>query len=209
VKPIPIAQYLNQQGRFATSALRALPEEETAPLKPRAASPPEDLEKQIDRVFEQARQQGLAAARSEMDAVFAKDKAERDERELADRLSFRASEYARLASKITEGLKEIETRTADAVARILKPYITDLQQKQVEQALLDCLRSILTSKSHDVLKIAGPKEKLDQLAEKLAPYAISIDYTATGGVDFSVVAQHTIFETQMEAFVTALDTLCE
>jgi ATP phosphoribosyltransferase len=209
VKPIPIAQYLNQQGRFAPSAARMIPVEAPQAPKPRAASPPEDLEQQIDRAFEQARQQGLAAARSEMEVALAKDRAERDERELADRLAFRATEYAKLASKITEGLKEIETKTADSVARILKPYLTELHQKQAEQALLDCLSSILTSRSQDLVKIVGPKEKLDQLAQKLSPYTVSIEYAPSDVIDFSVVAQHTVFETQMAAFVTALDALSE
>lgn len=212
MRPIPIAQYLNQQGRGVSAArapvFEAAPQLQAQPQpQPRSMPSAAELEAQIDQAFAKARQEGLASARIELEAALAKDKAERDERELADRLSFRATEYAKLSNRIGEGLKEIESRIADSVARILKPYVNELQQRQIEQALIDQIKSLLSAGSPDIIKITGPKEKLDLMAQKLAPYAVSVDYAVQEGVDVKVVAQHSVFETQMSDFMTALNAL--
>src|ERR1700689_4754231 len=127
MKPIPIAQYLNQFGRVEPSHGDRLPAErfprESVLLKPKVVSAPVDMEARIEEALERGRQEGLAAARAESAAALALERGLSDERAAADRLAWQANEYARFAEKIDLGMGALEDRLAQAGARILKPFL--------------------------------------------------------------------------------------
>ena len=133
MRPIPIAQYLNQFGRAEpTQGDRA---RESVLLKTRILSTPADIDARVEEAFERGRREGLAAARDECEAAFAAERRQWDEREAEQRIAWQANEYAQLADKIEGAMVAIEDELARSVARILKPFLIEERVKQVTQAL--------------------------------------------------------------------------
>ena len=158
MRPIPIAQYLNQFGRAEpTQGDRA---RESVLLKTRILSTPADIDARVEEAFERGRREGLAAARDECEAAFAAERRQWDEREAEQRIAWQANEYAQLADKIEGAMVAIEDELARSVARILKPFLIEERVKQVTQALSETLSRILSRDAPAALKITGPEALL-------------------------------------------------
>jgi flagellar biosynthesis/type III secretory pathway protein FliH len=198
MRPIPIAQYLEQFGRVSVSERQvARPEPMAVASRPLAA--PQDRGESLEEAFERGRREGAAAARKEAERAYAKESAERDERARAERIAFGAAEYTRLHDKIAYGLLEIEANIARSVASILKPYLAEAQSNQILQSLSHQLRQILSG-GDEVMKIVGPKDMLEALKDKLSGCAASVEYVVSDGVDVRITLQQTLIETRLASW---------
>ena len=115
MRPIPIAQYLNQFGRV--NGAKIDPPQDGAGARPRVLSvpanppPPINIDAQLEEAAERGRQEGLAVARAEFAAAIASERKEWEDRESARRLAWQANEFARFAEKID---RATEYRILDA-----------------------------------------------------------------------------------------------
>jgi hypothetical protein len=200
MKPIPIAQYLNRFERAEPTDMQAPRRQNALTLKPRVVPVVDDVETRLHEAFERGRQEGLAAAGAETAVALAQQEYEQEERAKAERLAFRANEYAKLADEISAGLNEIEERIAATVARILRPYLSQEHSRLVTKALSDGLARILSGDSATLLKIAGPEPLLNVLRDRLAKHPIQVEYSIENGVDVTVEAQQTIIRSQLQAW---------
>jgi hypothetical protein len=208
VKPIPIAQYLSQFGRAESSQGERAPRESVL-LRPRVLSTPVDTEARIEESFERGRQEGLAAAHAESTAALALERGLSDERAAAERLAWQANEYARFAEKIDLAMTALEDRLAQAVSRILKPFLIEAQVKQVTQALSENLARILSKDAPPALKITGPEAFLNVLRDKLSSHAVAVEYVSANGLDVTVEANQTIIKSQLQAWIDHLEAIRE
>lgn len=208
MRPIPIAQYLNQFGKAELAQGNRL-QRESVLLKSRILSTPADIDARIEEAFERGRQEGLAAARGECEAALAVERRQRDAREAAERLAWQANEYARLAEKIERAMAAIEDELAKSVARILKPFLVEERVKQVTRALSENLSRILSKDAPAALKITGPEALLSVLRDRLASHPATVEYVAGDGVDVTVEAHHTIIKSQLQAWIDHLETIGE
>lgn len=209
MKPIPIAQYLNRFERVGASApsIGEPAKQPPALLKPRVvAAPVEDIEARLQDAFERGRQDGIAAARTELEAVLTRQQGEFEERAKAERIAFQREEYAALADQISAGLSEIEARIAEAAAHILRPYLAQEQSKRVIQALSETLGRILSSESPELLKISGPEAVLNALHDRLSSHAVKVEYSLEDGVDVTIEAQQTVIKSQLQAWLDLIES---
>jgi hypothetical protein len=213
MRPIPIAQYLNQFGRVDPSQADRLPVErpqrESVLLKPRVVAPPVDIQVQIEEAFERGRQEGLAAGRAEATTALAQQRGLSTERENASRVTWQANEYAALAEKIETAMGTLEEKLARSVARILKPFLIEEHVKQVTLALSENLAKILSKDAPPVLKITGPETLLSLLHDKLSSYPVEVEYVQAGGVDVTVEANQTVLKTQLQAWIDHIQAMGE
>lgn len=213
MKPIPIAQYLNQFGRVEPNYGDRPPadrsQRESVLLKPRVVAAPIDIEARIEEALERGRQEGLAAARAESAAALAQQRGLSAERESAARLAWQANEYAQFAGKIDFALGAIEEKLAQSVARILKPFLIEEQVKKVTRTLSENLSRILSKDAPPVLKIAGPEALLNLLRDKLSSHPVEVEYVQADGLDVTVEANQTILKTQLQAWIDHIQTLGE
>lgn len=208
MRPIPIAQYLNQFGK-AEPTQGDRPQKESVLLKPRVLSVPADMDARIEEAFERGRQEGLAAARAESEAALALERSQWDERETAERLAWQATEYARFAEKIELAMAALEDKLAQSVARILKPFLIEERVKQVTQALSENLSRILSKDAPAALKITGPEALLSVLRDKLASHPVAVEYIVGDGVDVTVEAHQTIIKSQLQAWIDHIEAVGE
>jgi hypothetical protein len=213
MKPIPIAQYLNQFGRVEPNhgdrPLIDRSQRESVLLKPRVVSPPVDIEARIEEALERGRQEGLAAARAEAAAALAQQRGASADRESAARLAWQANEYAEFAQKIDFALGALEGRLAQSVARILKPFLIEEQVKMVTLALSENLSRILSKDAPPVLKITGPEALLNLLRDKLSSHPVEVEYAPAKDLDVTVEANQTVLKTQLQAWIDHIQTLGE
>jgi hypothetical protein len=213
MRPIPIAQYLNQFGRAEPTLGERHPGErpqrENILLKPKVASIPIDIDARIEDALERGRQEGLAAARAESAAALVEERSLSSERENAERFAWQAGEYAEFAEKIEAAMGALEEKLAQSVARILKPFLVEERVKQVTQALADNLSRILSKDAPAVLKITGPEALLNLLRDKLSSHAAVVEYVPASGLDVTVEANQTVLKSQLQAWIDHIEAIGE
>ncbi len=161
-------------------------------------------ETEADRI-EAARASGFASGEAAAKAVLEATVAglgEEHARELAAaREAWVRGEADKLAHQLAAGLKDLETRIADATARVLAPL---LQAEVARQAIADLnseLARLLANAADVSLSISGPEDLLEalrvRLADQLAGKTVSVDYRQSEEPDVRIVAGQTVLETRL------------
>jgi hypothetical protein len=206
MRPIPIAQYLNQFGRAdPTQAERV--QRDSVLLRPRVLSVPADIDARVEEALERGKLEGLAAGRAEAAANLALERADWEEQESERRAAWQANDYAQLAGKIERAMTEVEDRLAGAVARILKPFLIEERVKRITESLSENLSTILSRDSPPVLKITGPEALLSVLRDQMSSHAV--EYVAADGLDVTVEANQTIIKSQLQAWIDHIESIGE
>jgi hypothetical protein len=208
MRPIPIAQYLNQFGRAdPTQAERV--QRDSVLLRPRVLSVPADIDARVEEALERGKLEGLAAGRAEAAANLALERADWEEQESERRAAWQANDYAQLAGKIERAMTEVEDRLAGAVARILKPFLIEERVKRITESLSENLSTILSRDSPPVLKITGPEALLSVLRDQMSSHAVAVEYVAADGLDVTVEANKTIIKSQLQAWIDHIESIGE
>jgi hypothetical protein len=208
MRPIPIAQYLNQFGRAdPTQAERV--QRDSVLLRPRVLSVPADIDARVEEALERGKLEGLAAGRAEAAANLALERADWEEQESERRAAWQANDYAQLAGKIERAMTEVEDRLAGAVARILKPFLIEERVKRITESLSENLSTILSRDSPPVLKITGPEALLSVLRDQMSSHAVVVEYVAADGLDVTVEANQTIIKSQLQAWIDHIESIGE
>jgi hypothetical protein len=208
MRPIPIAQYLNQFGRAdPTQAERV--QRDSVLLRPRVLSVPADIDARVEEALERGKLEGLAAGRAEAAANLALERADWEEQESERRAAWQANDYAQLAGKIERAMTEVEDRLAGAVARILKPFLIEERVKRITESLSENLSTILSRDSPPVLKITGPEALLSVLRDQMSSHAVAVEYVAADGLDVTVEANQTIIKSQLQAWIDHIESIGE
>ncbi len=100
-------------------------------------SAPENFGLRLEEARARGREEGVAIGRDDAEERFAGERASLREQAVADRLDFQLNEYAELEATIRTGFAEIETTVGAAVARILKPFLTDEIVKYAVDQLME------------------------------------------------------------------------
>jgi uncharacterized protein (DUF2267 family) len=209
MKPIPIAQYLNQFGKANAARIDPAPQESLL-LRPRPLpAPPVNIDAQLEEAAARGRQEALEAARAEFAAALAVERKDWEDQEAARRLAWQAGEFARFSEKIDRAMTAIEDRVAQAVARILKPFINEERAKQVTAALSENLSRILSRDAPAMLKITGPEALLSVLRDKMSEHAVKVEYIPSAGADVTVEANQTIIQSQLQAWIDHVASIGE
>jgi hypothetical protein len=208
MRPIPIAQYLNQFGRAdPTQAERV--QRDSVLLRPRVLSVPADIDARVEEALERGKLEGLAAGRAEAAANLALERVDWEEQESERRAAWQANDYAQLAGKIERAMTEVEDRLAGAVARILKPFLIEERVKRITESLSENLSTILSRDSPPVLKITGPEALLSVLRDQMSSHAVAVEYVAADGLDVTVEANQTIIKSQLQAWIDHIESIGE
>jgi hypothetical protein len=112
-----------------------------------------------------------------------------------------------LAGAHRAAFDSFETRCAQAVANILRPFATRLLIGRVTEALAENLEALFAGAGQASFEISGPAELLDALREKFASRDVAVLYRPNERIDVRVAAGDTIIETQLGAWMTALGAL--
>ena len=154
-------------------------------------------------------QEGLDAARNEAATARALERAELQKRAVVERLDFQMNEYGKLAEAIASGLSEVERRTADVVARILKPFLAEAVARQAVDELAANVARLAGAGQPTLMKIKGPERLLALLKQRLATLAIEVEFTMEAGVEVTVEAHQTTISTEIAPWAGLIASLTE
>ncbi len=227
MKATPFAQYLaRQEGGAARAAIApvAWPQheaKEAETLERRRNSPLlRRLEAEKDRSepksgasqrLEQGRlhafEEGRASARKELEEERARMRADFDAEIAKARAGWAAEEGEKFAAAHRAAIKSFETRCAQLVADILRPFLSRLAIGRVTDSLVENLEILFSTRNQSVFEISGPEDILDALRQRLAESGAAIAYKPNEEIDIRVCVDDTIIETQLGAWMTALGDL--
>jgi flagellar biosynthesis/type III secretory pathway protein FliH len=208
MRPIPIAQYLNQFGRAEPTPVDRV-HRDSILLRPRVLSVPADTEARIEEAYARGKMEGLEAARAESADALSLERADWQARENARRLAWQANDMAQFADKIDGAMATIEERLAQSVARILKPFLVEERVKHITDALAENLSRILSRDTPTLLKITGPEALLSVLRDKMSSQSVAVEYVAAEGVDVTIEANQTIIKSQLQAWIDHIEAIGE
>jgi hypothetical protein len=208
MRPIPIAQYLNQFGRAEPTPADRV-HRDSVLLRPRVLSMPADTEARVEEAYARGKMDGLEAARAESAEIMAREQADWQAREAARRLAWQTNEIAQFAEKIDRAMATIEDRLAQSVARILKPLLVEERVKHITASLSENLSRILSRDTPALLKITGPETLLSVLRDQLSSQAVAVEYVAAEGLDVTIEANQTIIKSQLQAWIDHIESVDE
>jgi len=161
----------------------------------------DDKPEPIAAAFLRGRYQGLDDARAEFEAKLQAAEASFEERLVAERALWTVEQGGQLAERIGIAFEALNTEVGDSVAAILAPFLEEKLRVRIVEELLRSLEKVLKGGRPATLKISGPDDLLQSIRQTLGESSAAIEFEATDDVDVRVVADHTIIETQLEAWL--------
>jgi hypothetical protein len=223
MKPVPFAEFLARQQAAAPPTVKEPLSWPPAPRKNDAARPcvspllrqaeaemPEVRPSTLQRIelgrllgFEDGRE----AARRELEDERARMRDALAAEVAQERKRWAEDEAGLLASAHRAAFEDFETRCAQAVANILRPFMSPLAIGRVTGALMENLEALFASRTQALFEISGPPDLLEALREKFVGRDASIAFKPEDTIDVRVRLDDTIIETQLGAWMTALGAL--
>jgi hypothetical protein len=162
------------------------------------------VDREAERVaaaFLRGRNEGLDTARSEYQSKLAQAEASFEERLAAQRSLWAGDQGAALSERIDLAFEALGTDVGDAVAAILAPFVEETLRARIVEELLRTLEKTLKGGRPASLKMSGPEDILESIRRTLGDSAAAIEFEATDDIDVRVVADRTVIETQLEAWL--------
>jgi hypothetical protein len=184
----------------------------TSPLLRKVESPPQELRAatnahKLEQSLLTAFEDGRAAARRDLNEERARLKLEIGEEVARERVKWAAEEGDRLLEAHRAALAVFQSRCSEAVANILRPFLTQAVIGRVTQSLIENLEVLFASRTQALFEISGPADLLDALKAKFADRPAAIAFQPNDSIDVRVRVEDTIIETQLSAWMQALGAL--
>jgi hypothetical protein len=165
---------------------------------PRAEAPPPNL-------LDDAYRRGYAAGVAEGEAKLAEERVRSAIRLGEERDKWSDQQALAIVNGFTAACRELETNIAGSVARILQPFLTEAVRDKAVAALVEQITALTSNAPMPVLRISGPGDLVDLVRAQLdASRRTGIEYEVADTTEIRVVADQTVIETQISAWIERL-----
>jgi hypothetical protein len=157
-------------------------------------------------VLDGAYRRGYAAAISEAEGKLAEERIRGAVRLGEERAKWSDQQAVALANGFSAACRELETNIANSVARILQPFLSEAIRDKAVAAMVEQIAALTNSASRPAFHVSGPRELIELVKAQLdGQRQIGIEYQVVSGAgEIRVVADQTVIETQMSAWVERL-----
>lgn len=160
-----------------------------------------------DRIAEavaMARQEAEAVQEARLAALREEHRAEVEAQLAEARRVWLDEQSEPLTARIGSAFADLETSLADAMTRVLAPFLATVARRRAVDDLVATLGSLLRGPGQRAVRISGPDDLLALVETRLGPLAGAVEFVAADGVDVTVVADRSIIATQIGAWVDRL-----
>ncbi len=163
-----------------------------------------DLDEQLAEARGQGHAEGEAAGRAAADAEIAALGASHEAHVEALRNAWIAEQGEALAGLIRDGLRDVETAIADALAAVLEPVLADGMRAKALDEVRDAIGTLLAGDRGAVVRVTGPADLVDAVQAALGP-APGVDFAADAtAVELTVLAGDTTVRSVLEPWAERL-----
>ncbi|QOZ28788.1 hypothetical protein [Bradyrhizobium sp. CCBAU 51753] len=179
---------------------------EPAPAPQPVPMPAPQAEASPVNLLDEAYRRGYSTGVSEGNASLAEERVRSAIRLGEERAKWSDQQAAVIVNGFAAACRELESNIASSVARILQPFLADAVRDKAVAALVEQIAALTSSSPVPVFKISGPGDLLERVKAQLdAAQRTGIDYQATDTVEIRVVADQTVIETQLSAWIERLN----
>jgi hypothetical protein len=200
----PVSRYLVQFGAEEKVAVEEDLDAILQPLSTKAEDLIEDREAELDAAREEGRAEARAAAQAHLEMALQDQQLDYEKRLGEERHLWIAEESDKLSASLTNALLQLEELVTGSVEAILRPFVIDALRRQIIDELASNISTLLAS-DYPLIEISGAADLLAVLKQRFASAQATIDYKPDDTADVRIVAQHTVIESQLRAWIKRFD----
>jgi hypothetical protein len=164
-------------------------------------APQEDMSLLLEEAAARGREEGKEAVRADYEQQLAEEKSQFEKTLAQERNRWVDDEGAKIEAVVTAAFERLEIEIAACNERILQPFLEMVLRRQVIDALVENLSIMMSSEQHSLIRISGPGDLLSALQAKLPAFSGAIEFMPDESCDVTVIADQTIIESQMQAWI--------
>ena len=196
---IPLARFLVEFGSDGDHRADGLRQD----IRPNAAWMA-DANARVAESHAQGHAEGKAAAETEFAARLETQRKDFEQQLAMARQSWATTEGNALSETFLHALRDLETRLADTMARILRPFLeTEIRRAAIDE-LVTTIETIVSRGEIAKIEISGPDDLLCVLRARLAG-KISATFVANEASDVRVAIEQATLETRLGAWIGAIE----
>ena len=153
--------------------------------------------------------EGYATARSEYEAQLLQERLAFEALLAAERDKWTRQESTTLSEDIKVAFAEVESNIAGSVERILTPFVVEALRRKMIDLLVENIGVLLGGGERPIVEIHGPEDLLSALRAKLAAFSCAINYSPEVSTDVRIVADQTMIESRIGAWLERIRSLPE
>jgi hypothetical protein len=200
----PIGRYLVQFGAEEEVVVEEDLDVILQPLSTKAEDLIENREAELEAAREEGRAEARAAAQIHLEAILQDQRLDYEKRLGEERHLWIAEESDKLSASLTSALSQLEELVTSSVEAILRPFVIDSLRRQMVDELASNISTLLAS-DYPLIQISGSADILTVLKDKFASSQATIDYKPDDAADVRIVAQNTVIESQLRAWIKRFD----
>ncbi|CAN7715399.1 hypothetical protein LJR009_002216 [Bosea sp. LjRoot9] len=158
----------------------------------------------LDQIFENGRQAGLTEGRAETERHMTALRREAAETLAGERRSWADDVAMRLEAELPKALEALGETLSDTVGRLLCPFLEAELRDAASRALIEQITPLLAGSDGSLIRISGPARILTTL-RSVFPEGRAVEFAESDAVEVAIVAQDTVIETRIEAWVARLE----
>jgi hypothetical protein len=204
VTAVSIARYLAEFGNIEPPR-EVIAAPEIPPAAPDEPVSHIDVAQLTEEAHARGVEEGRAAAQTAFDAALAEERKSIQSRTILERSKWRAHEGQRLSEALGAAVERLKDEMAASLARILQPFLIAKLREEMVGALREALAAMLLDDRSPLIRISGPEDILNGLREGMEPSMRAIEFVPADSVDVTIVAQDTVIESQLRAWMARFD----
>ncbi len=178
-------------------------------IAPQDITAPEPAADKVAEAQAEGRRLGRAEAERAFEQRLAAERESFAQLVLDERSRWSREESERLAQALAAASETLMSTVSDATSRVLLPFLTARARERAIADLVVTLETLLADGKHPVVTVAGPRDLVAEIADRLGARAEGVTFQPSERPDVRVVADSTIIETQLATWLGRLAELKE
>ncbi len=201
---VPIARYLARFGHESSAPEPTL----IAPAEPLVTLSVQDLADQISEAHARGAEEARIATTTAVAEVLDAERQQAEARLIAERIHWTETQADRLAEDIRSAFQNLETTLSDSLARVVKPLLTEVIQKQLVAALAESLTTLLFDDKHPIIRVSGPADLIDRLRQAVDATR-AVDYVVAETSEVTITADGSLIRSQFQAWLAPFQSITD